>query len=52
MSDVTKCPTSAEFLVLVLITLYTQKNFLNIHGLAMLIYLDGDEGQVRFLQVL
>ena len=48
MCNVTKGPTSAEFSVLVLISLLK----IDILGLAMLIYLDGDEGQVKFLQVL
>ena len=42
-------PTSAEFSVLALIT-FSQK--LDILELAMLIQLDGDDGQVEFLQVL
>ena len=49
MSDVTKSPTSAEFSVSVLITFLLK---IYILGLARLIYLDGDEGQVKFLQVL
>ena len=48
MSDVTESPISTEFSVLVLIT-FSQK--VVILGLAMLILLDGDEGQVKFLQV-
>ena len=46
MSDVTKSPTSTKFLVLVLITFLLK---IDIIGLAMLIYLDGDEDQVKFL---
>ena len=49
MSDGTKSSTCTEFSVLVLI------NFLlniDILGLAMLILLYGDEGQVKLLQVL
>ena len=49
MSDVTERPISTEFSVLVLIT-FSQK--VDILGLAMLILLDGDKGQVKFLQVL
>ena len=41
MSDATKSPTSAEFSVLALITFLLKKDIL---GLAMLIWLDGDEG--------
>ena len=48
MSDGTKSPTTTEFSVLVLIT-FLQK--IDILGLAMLIQLYGDEGQVKFLQV-
>ena len=49
MSDVTKSPTSTEFSVLVLITFLLK---IDILGLAILIYLYGDECQVKFLQVL
>ena len=49
MSDVTESPTSTEFSVIVLIT-FLQK--VDILGLAMLILLDGNEVQVKFLQVL
>ena len=45
----TKSPTSAEFSVLVLTTFLQKKDIL---GLAILIQVDGDEGQVKFLQVL
>ena len=47
MSDGTKSPSTTEFSVLVLFLLK-----INILGLAMLIYLYGVEGQVKFLQVL
>ena len=49
ISDVTKNPTNAEFSVLVLI-IFLQK--LDILGLDILIWLDADENQVKFLQVL
>ena len=49
MSDGTKSPTSTEFSVLVLITFFLNTDIL---GLAMLIKLYGDEGQVKFLKVL
>ena len=49
MSDGTKNPTSTEFSVLVLITFLLK---IDILGLAILIYLYGDECQVKFLQVL
>ena len=49
MSDETKCPSSTEFSVLVLITFLLKIDILE---LAMLISLYGDEGQVKFLQVL
>ena len=49
ISDVTKNPTTAEFSVLVLI-IFLQK--LDILGLDILIWLDADENQVKFLQVL
>ena len=49
MGDVIKSPTSTEFSVLVLITFSLKVDIL---GLAMLIGLYGDEGQVKFLQVL
>ena len=49
MSDGTKSPTCIEFSVLVLITFLLK---IDIPGLAMLIWLYGDEGQVKFLQVL
>ena len=49
MIDRTKNPTSIEFSVLVLITFLLK---IDIPGLAMLIQLYGDEGQVKFLQVL
>ena len=49
MNDLTENPTSTEFSVLVLIT-FSQK--VDILGLAMLILLNGDEGQVKFLQKL
>ena len=49
MSDGTKSPTSTEFSVLVLITFLLK---IDIPGLAMLIWLYGDEGQVKFLQAL
>ena len=48
MSDGTKSPTSTAFSVLVLITFLLK---IDILGLAMLIYLYDDEGQVKFLQV-
>ena len=44
-----KSPTSTEFSVLVLIAFLLKVDIL---GLAMLIWLYGDEGQVKFLQVL
>ena len=49
MSDGTKSPTSTEFSVLVLITFLLK---IDVLGLAMLIWLYGDEVQVKFLQVL
>ena len=49
MSDGTKSPTSTEFSVLVLITFLLK---IDILGLALLIQLYGDEGQVKFLRVL
>ena len=49
MSDVTKSPTSAEFSVLILITFLLK---IHILGLTMLIWLDADEGQEKFIQVL
>ena len=47
MSDGTKSPTYTEFSVLVLITFLLNIDTL---GLAMLIWLHGHEGQVKFLQ--
>ena len=49
VSDVTKSPTFTEFSVLVLITFLLK---IHILGLAMLIELYGDKGQVKFLQIL
>ena len=49
MSDVTKSPTSAEFSLLILITFLLE---IYIRELAMLIKLDGDEDQAKFLYVL
>ena len=49
MSDVTKSPTSAEFSVLILITFLLK---IHILGLTMLIWLDADKGQEKFIQVL
>ena len=49
MSDGTKSPTSTEFSVLVLITILLKTDIV---GLAMLILLNDDEGQVKFFQVL
>ena len=49
MSDVTKSPTSTKFSVLVPITFLLK---IDILGLAMLIKLYSDEGQVRFFRVL
>ena len=45
----TKSPTSTEFSVLVLTTFLLK---IHILGLAMLTYLYGHEGHVKFLQVL
>ena len=45
MSDGAKSPTSTEFSVLALITFLLKMDML---GLAMLILLYGDEGQVKF----
>ena len=47
MSDGAKNPTSTEYSVLVLINVLLK---IDIPGLAMLIWLYGDEGQVKFLQ--
>ena len=49
MCNVTKSPTSAELSVLILITFLLK---IDVIGLAMSIWLDADEGQVKFLQVL
>ena len=49
MIDGTKNPTSTEFSALVLITFLLKTD---IPGLAMVIWLYDDEGQVEFLQVL
>ena len=49
MTDVTKSPTLAEFLVLALITFLLK---IYILWLAMLICLDANEGLVKFFQVI
>ena len=49
MSNVAKSSTSAEFSVLVQITFFTKIYILR---LAMLNYLDAEQDQVKFIQVL